>query len=50
MTVMLVTVIETVRAEWQPAMRRAGVTEQDCERIARAFLYEGLFHNGDQAI
>jgi serine/threonine-protein kinase HipA len=43
-------IIETVRAEWHPAMRRAGVAEQDCERIARAFLYEGLFYNGDQAI
>lgn len=37
-------VIATVRGGWQPAMRRAGVTDQDCERIARAFLYEGLFY------
>ncbi len=41
------TIIATVRAEWQPAMRRAGVTEKDCERIARAFVYDGLFYDGE---
>ena len=33
----------TVGNRWRPAMHRAGVTDQDCERIARAFLYDGLF-------
>lgn len=37
----------TVRAAWRPAMRRAGVSEQDCERLARAFLYDGLFYHGE---
>ncbi len=38
------TITQTVQSEWHAAMRRGGVTEQDCERIARAFLYEGLFY------
>lgn len=38
------TICATVSSEWQPAMRRAGVSEQDCQRIARAFVYEGLFY------
>ena len=33
-----------VKSKWRPAMRRAGVSEQDCERIERAFSYEGLFY------
>ena len=37
-------VIATVRSEWQPEMRRAGVTEQDCAVISSAFLYDGLFY------
>jgi serine/threonine-protein kinase HipA len=40
------TIAETVRREWLAAMRHAGVSERDCERIARAFLYEGLFYVG----
>lgn len=34
---------DQVRARWRPTMRRAGVTEPDCERIASAFVYPG-FH------
>ena len=37
---------ETVRSQWHAVMRRAGVTEADCERIARAFLYDGLLFDG----
>ncbi len=37
-------VVETVRAQWRPTMRRAGVSEGDCDAIARAFLYEGFFY------
>ena len=40
-------IIATVRAEWHPAMRRAGVIEHDCEHIARAFVYEGLFYGSE---
>jgi serine/threonine-protein kinase HipA len=39
------TIIATVRSEWQTAMRRANVSEKDCERIARAFVYDGLFYD-----
>lgn len=39
-------IINTVHDEWRPSMRRAGVSERDCERIARAFLYDGLFCDG----
>ncbi len=35
-------VVGTVRAEWLSTLRRSGVSEQDCDAIRRAFLYEGL--------
>ena len=34
----------TVREQWRTHMRRAGVTERDCEAIGSAFAYEGLFY------
>jgi serine/threonine-protein kinase HipA len=37
-------IVETVHSQWRPAMRRAGVSETDCEAIAGAFLYGGFFH------
>jgi serine/threonine-protein kinase HipA len=33
----------TVRNEWRPTMRRAGISETDYEAISSAFLYEGFF-------
>ena len=42
-------ITRTVAAEWHAAMRRAGVSEADCGRIRRAFLYEGLFYE-DQGV
>ncbi|MDA0704527.1 MAG: HipA domain-containing protein [Proteobacteria bacterium] len=36
-------ITETVRDEWHATMRRAGVSEQDCDAITSAFLYDGLF-------
>jgi serine/threonine-protein kinase HipA len=33
---------ENVRARWYTVARREGVSEQDCERIARAFVYPGF--------
>ena len=36
--------MRTVREQWRPHMRRAGVTERDCEAIRSAFLYDGLFY------
>ena len=35
------TIVATVRTDWQPAMRRAGVTEKACKRIAPAFVHDG---------
>lgn len=36
-------IVDTVRASWRETMRRAGVSERDCEAIRSAFLYDGLF-------
>ena len=33
-----------VREQWHAHMRRAGVTERQCEAIRGAFLYDGLFY------
>jgi serine/threonine-protein kinase HipA len=33
---------ETVQTRWRPVMRANGVTEKDCEMLARAFCYEGF--------
>ena len=38
-------IASTVRAGWHAEMRRAGVSERDCEAIRPAFLYEGLFYD-----
>ena len=37
-------IVETVRSQWRPAMRSAGVSDADCNAIAGAFLYEGFFY------
>jgi serine/threonine-protein kinase HipA len=36
----------TISIEWRPAMQRASVSTRDCEKIERAFLYDGLFSEG----
>ena len=36
-------ITDTARASWHATMRRAGVSDQDCDAIRSAFLYEGLF-------
>ena len=36
-------IADTVRRRWYFEMRRAGVSEPDCEKIRAAFLYDGLF-------
>jgi serine/threonine-protein kinase HipA len=41
------TITQTVRNEWQPALHRAGVSDKDCERLRRAFVYEALFYDGE---
>lgn len=39
-------IVETVRNEWEPAFRRAGISAAECEQLERAFIYEGLFFEG----
>jgi serine/threonine-protein kinase HipA len=38
-------IVEIIRRQWRPTMRRAGVSETDCEAIAGAFLYDGFFYD-----
>jgi serine/threonine-protein kinase HipA len=38
-------IVETTRSQWRSTMRRASVSETDCEAIASAFLYDGFFYN-----
>ena len=38
-------IVEAVRAEWRPTLRRAGVGEVDRDAIRSAFVYPGLFHH-----
>ena len=37
-------IANVVRVGWHTEMRRAGVSERDCETIRPAFLYDGLFY------
>ena len=37
-------IAKTVREQWRARMRRAGVSERDCEAIRSAFVYDGLFY------
>ncbi len=41
-----VQITDAVRTGWHGALRRAGVSDQDCAAISGAFLYEGLFYDG----
>ena len=36
--------VEVVCSEWRNSLRRAGVSEAVCARIANAFVYEGFFY------
>ena len=40
-------IASTVREQWHVRMRRAGVSERDCETIGSAFLYDGLFYENE---
>lgn len=37
-------IVDKVRSQWRSTMRRAGVSEPDCERVASAFVYAGLHY------
>ena len=43
-TAILDQITDTVQSTWRANMRRAGVSETDCEAIASAFLYAGFFY------
>ena len=36
-----------VRSRWEKTLRHCGVSEQDCQTIAPAFLHAGMFHDLD---
>ncbi len=36
-------ITDTVRASWYAKMRQAGASDQDCDAIRSAFVYDGLF-------
>ncbi|HUI59489.1 MAG TPA: type II toxin-antitoxin system HipA family toxin [Steroidobacteraceae bacterium] len=40
---------ETVRTRWHPVMRAQGVSEKDCDVLARSFCYEGFELPADTA-
>jgi serine/threonine-protein kinase HipA len=42
-TTILDSIEATVKEQWHPTMRRAGVSEADCVAISRAFLFEGFY-------
>ena len=37
----------TIKQDWRATLRRAGVSESDCETIKSAFVYDGLFYESD---
>ena len=39
-------VVTTVKSAWRSTMRRGGVSEADCERLASAFVYPDLLSSG----
>jgi serine/threonine-protein kinase HipA len=41
--------VEIVRSEWEPALRRAGVTATECGQLRRAFVCEGLYYEAVRA-
>jgi serine/threonine-protein kinase HipA len=41
--------VEIVRTEWEPSLRRAGASKRDCDAVASAQLYEGFFFPTDGA-
>ena len=38
-------IARTVGEQWRARMRRAGVSERDCEAVRSAFVYDGLFYD-----
>lgn len=40
--------VQTIRAEWETCLRRAGASEADCKSVAGARLYDGFFYGEDE--
>jgi serine/threonine-protein kinase HipA len=40
-------IVDGARARWHATFRRAGVSDADCDAVARAFAYPGLWYQLD---
>jgi serine/threonine-protein kinase HipA len=40
-------ITKTIKESWRATMRRAGVSDADCETIKSAFVYDGLYYEAD---
>ena len=40
-------IADVVRSQWHATFRRAGVSVTDCDAVARAFAYDGLWLEAD---
>ncbi len=40
--------VNTIKHEWNPCLRRAGANDTDCAAISRAFIYDGFFFPGER--
>jgi len=39
--------VQTIRAEWDVCLRRAGASEADCKSVSGARLYDGFFYGSE---
>lgn len=40
--------VQTIRAEWDACLRRAGTSKADCKAISNAKLYDGFFYSSEE--
>lgn len=40
--------VQTIRAEWDACLRRAGTSKADCNAISSAQLYDGFFYSSEE--
>ena len=40
--------VQTIRAEWDACLRRAGTSKADCNAISSAKLYDGFFYSSEE--
>ncbi len=41
-------IVQVVKNEWEPCLRRAGASKKDCLVVASTFLYEGFFYKSNK--